>query len=845
MQFQTENENKCDNPTASKQKRRSGIMTSAALFKDPIKRKVIFLIIMFIILGLTLIGIEEPYLRKSQKHNSELENLNAQQSLGKILLNRLLKIEKDVILLTTVDDINHLANIKRTIDLDIKDVSSLLTVMQNGGLYRNILPVNKKYIKNITENIRINHISKKSQLIATQELWPKLDTIKTLVDNIEKTVRSSLTEQDPSFISGHKRNTLQLHNKLEKNISGFNQNANKIYYHTSYKIELLQNQMPKNRAFFEKTRYGVMIAIMMSGLWLCIDTLKQISRILKDRQTYESQLLASRKSVEQILEALPVGIALISKDKKIRQMNKAAMNILGLSDKNALIGQTCGTLLCSIETGECPMNLPFGTTFSNETYFRSPSGHKPAVLRKTISLKINNEPVVLEAFIDISERKFAEQALIENQHFINKILEAVTVGIVVVDATTHTIVDVNPAAVKMIGAHKESLIGADCGQWICPAFSGKCPITGHGHKVSDSEQEIKTVDGRNIPVIKNVAMTMLNGRIHLVESFIDISKLKRAEEKVLRLNSELEQRVIERTAQLEKTNDDLKTALRDLKETQSFLLQSEKMASIGQLAAGIAHEINNPVGFVRSNLNSISDYLSDLMTLIKAYESFNEVFSKTPPDQDFQDFLNKTKEIKMEIDLDFILEDLENVVSESMEGLNRIANIVADLKNFAHMDGDEADWADINSGIESTLNIVWNELKYKANVTKDLGQIPQVKCYPQRINQVIMNLLVNAAQSIEKRGDITVKTRKENGSVTIAISDNGSGIKAKNLNKIFDPFFTTKDVGKGTGLGLNVVYNIINNHQGYIEVDSTLGKGTTFTVFLPIEPVLKNNSSFN
>ena len=190
--------------------------------------------------------------------------------------------------------------------------------------------------------------------------------------------------------------------------------------------------------------------------------------------------------------------------------------------------------------------------------------------------------------------------------------------------------------------------------------------------------------------------------------------------------------------------------------------------------------------------------------------------------------------LEKEIDIDYLLEDVSSLVEESHEGLERIKTIVTDLKNFAHPGDDELRLADINKNLDSTLNVVWNELKYKATVRREYGQIPLIPCIAQQLNQVFLNLLVNAAQAIKEKGEICIRTQSDNGYVEIQISDTGEGIPPENLPKIFDPFFTTKDVGKGTGLGLHMVYSIVKRHNGTIDVQSEVGKGTTFTVRLPM-----------
>lgn len=272
----------------------------------------------------------------------------------------------------------------------------------------------------------------------------------------------------------------------------------------------------------------------------------------------------------------------------------------------------------------------------------------------------------------------------------------------------------------------------------------------------------------------------------------------------------------------------------NLKNSQAQLLQSEKMASVGQLAAGVAHEINNPTGFVSSNLKSLSDYHDDIGSLIELYRELIASLNGDLP-AGIKDLLGKIKSFEEEADIDFILDDIHDLIDESKEGTERIKNIVLDLKDFAHPGEDEVQTVDINSGIESTLNVVWNEIKYKATVKKDYGDLPPVECFPQQLNQVFMNILVNAAQAMEKQGEIRIATITDNDWIEIEISDTGTGIPADKLAKIFDPFFTTKEVGKGTGLGLNVAYNIVKKHNGDITVESELGKGTTFRIRIPIE----------
>lgn len=343
-----------------------------------------------------------------------------------------------------------------------------------------------------------------------------------------------------------------------------------------------------------------------------------------------------------------------------------------------------------------------------------------------------------------------------------------------------------------------------------------------------------------------------------IEVLQNVSERKFAEEALQVNQANLEQLITQRTSQLAQSNARLEEDIRRREEVEAELVrrnseltdvnqqfsamrqqlvQADRLASIGQLAAGVAHEINNPIGYIFSNFGSLQTYLTALFAMLDAYERAEPLIS-APAVRD--DLLA----LRKRIELDYLKEDIPVMMRESMEGIDRVRKIVQDLKDFSRVDnGLEWQWANLHHGIESTLNIVNNEVKYKADVVREFGELPDIECLPSQINQVVMNLVVNAAHAIgPERGTIIVRSGCDapTKTVWIEVADNGSGISAEVKARIFDPFFTTKPVGMGTGLGLSLAYGVINKHHGKIDVDSTPGVGTVMRITLPIhqtEPV--------
>jgi two-component system NtrC family sensor kinase len=345
--------------------------------------------------------------------------------------------------------------------------------------------------------------------------------------------------------------------------------------------------------------------------------------------------------------------------------------------------------------------------------------------------------------------------------------------------------------------------------------------------LSDTRDKVAGFEAGGVDYILKpfqIEEVLVRVRLHLgLRSARQLAEARNAQlQKEVEVRHAAEQALMKSYAELQEAKQQQDTLHRQL-------VQSEKMASIGQLAAGVAHEINNPIAFVSSNLGTLQDYIRQLLGMLTVYEELETVAVGHPGE------LQKARQMRETVELDYLREDVVSLLKESIDGVQRVRTIVQNLKDFSHAGEVERQLTDLHPGIESTLNIVWNEIKHKAQVKKEYGDILPIEAVPAQLNQVFMNLLVNAAQAIESYGVITIRTGQDSdsGGVWVEIADTGKGIEPEVLPRIFEPFFTTKPIGQGTGLGLSLSYGIIQQHGGSIEVQSEVGCGTTFRVRLP------------
>ncbi len=559
------------------------------------------------------------------------------------------------------------------------------------------------------------------------------------------------------------------------------------------------------------------------------------SGALMRRLNRRKQADGERQRLSEALKQSQEAIALAEADLQFAYVNPAFTRLFGYTAEE-LVGRPM-RLLQVVQPGngnpeETARMARESGLFRGEVLRRAKDGRDIPVLIKMAP--VFDEYRIVTGYVatmtDLSEIKHAEAELRESEEKFRAIFDQTFqfIGLLDIDGRT---IDANRTALALVGRTLADVVGKpfwDTPWWThSPELQARLKdAVGRAAKGEfvrfeafhpDGEGRIHHVDFSIKPVRD------ADGRIEmLIPEGHDISERKVAE-------TEARQRLEE----ISRINADLKALNTKLTQSQNQLIQSEKMAAIGVLAAGVAHEINNPVGFIQSNICTLGKYVGDFLKVVNAYEDAERRL------QDRKDAFADVHRLRQEVEFSYARDDVPGLLAESADGLARVTKIVKDLKDFSRLDmGEQWKVEDIHMGLESTLNIAWNELKYKCEIKKEYGCLPPVECLLLQLDQVFMNLLVNAAHAIEGHGTITLRTGTVGDRVWIEVADTGTGIPPENIKAVFDPFFTTKPVGKGTGLGLSVSYSIIEKHHGNIEVESELGRGTTFRIWLPIrQPV--------
>ena len=571
------------------------------------------------------------------------------------------------------------------------------------------------------------------------------------------------------------------------------------------------------------------------------DLARAFNAMAVDLQRNQRALEEMRDYADSILGVMSNALAVVGPDGAIERVNRSLCALLQRQESELIGRPLAGVISPEAEAvrkgfDQRPLSLELAPL---ELHLVDGQGQEVPVIFSAAPLHGAGGQLLGSVCVaqDISDRKRAEEQVLAGKLFLESVLNSMEDEVVIIHPDKGLVVDANRAFLSRLQTHRDEVLGRpaydlihNCSA-ICPRPAGECPLS----RVLETRRAAScehVVQGENGPErfmeiqicpILDLAGERVTEVVHVAR---DVTKQRQTARILEEFAGELEANnrlLVAQTAELE-------AAHTELKASQSRILQQEKMASIGQLAAGVAHEINNPMGFIISNLNTLGKYTARLMEYLEAQEQ--GLCAAAPPEQ-----REELAALRRRLKVDRIVDDLSALLGESLEGADRVKKIVQDLRSFSRLDQLECSETDLNECLESTLGIVWNELKYKVTLKKDYAaDLPRIPCFAQQLNQVFLNLLVNAGQAIKGEGKIEIRTWSEPDWVCVAIADSGCGIPQEVQNRIFEPFFTTKAVGEGTGLGLSISYDIIKKHQGRIDLQSTPGQGTTFTIRLPLHP---------
>ncbi len=779
---------------------------------EPIRRKVIFMVTVFS-LALAILVASDGFIQRSNRtYQRAQDNQTAKSRLGKIILNRLLRIELELNAMASVRDEKDLGILKDRIQNTLTDVRNVLAILQNGGVFENVLPVNFDDVNVIRERIPFFVKPDSGYNVEVINLTPKIVDIEQIAGRLTDAVQESINNRwakDPSALSGEI-------NLLEKQAQTFllrsRESADKIFYETQREIDRLVQRRNSVEQFFFLLRFSITGIIACLCLIMGIRTTRQIGAILEEREEAAQELRKAHENMELILETLPVGVVMVEKDHRVRHINEAALKLLETDNPADVLGKRCSDLFCRAADAACPLIDSDVASHDMEIELQTTRGEKIPVIKSAIFLDLKDEPVILEAFMDISARKDAESQLVEKQQFIDDVINSVPVGIAVIDAETHRVIELNEAALDMIGYSKQRAVGASCHEFLCPNEVGQCPITDHHETVDHSERILLTSTGESLNILKSVVATTVQGRTSLVESFVDITKRKKAEQETLIAKEKAEQA----SRALAKVNAELEESIALAKQMAE---KAERASSAkSEFLANMSHEIRTPLNGIVGMLNLLGE--TPMNESGVEYVEMASISAETLLSV-INDILDFSKIEAGRLDIEATPFDLKEEISKLMAV-------------FSRRTGDK--------DLELILRI-------------DARIPPAVVGDRVRICQVLNNLVGNAMK-FTPEGYVWVNVDLVDGNertatLDFSVTDTGIGIPSDKIDMIFDHFSqadasTTRKFG-GTGLGLAICRQLLKLMGGDLKVTSIQGQKTvfSFTLKLPVDkPMSRDEPPF-
>jgi len=776
--------------------------SAGKILAEPIRRKVIFMMAVFFAALAILIAGDEFMRRSNRYYQLAHDNQTAKSRLGNIILNRMLRVELKMTSMASIRDERDLHILKDRIQNILADIRTILGILQNGGVFENVLPVNFADVNVIRERIRFSVKPGSQYNLEVINLTPKIIDIEEIAGRLIDAVQARINNSGTNRAGALSREIDLLEKQAQTFLFRSRESADKIFYETRIEIDRLGQQRIRVDQFFFVLRFSLTGIIACLCIILGIRTTRQIGTILEEREDAARELKNAHENTALILEALPVGVVMVEKDRRVRHINRAALKLLETDNAADVLGRKCSDLFCRAVDAACPLIDSHVVAHDMEVELQTTTGKKRPVIKSAIFLHLKDEPVILEAFMDISERKEAECQLVEKQQFIDDVINSVPVGIAVIDAETHTIIDLNEMALNMIGYSKQRAVGASCHEFLCPNEVGQCPITDHHETVDHSERILLTSTGETLNILKSVVATTVQGRTSLVESFVDITQRKKAEQETLIAKEKAEKA----SRALATVNAELEESIALAKEMAE---KAERASSAkSEFLANMSHEIRTPLNGIVGMLNLLGDIPMNESGV--EYVEMATISAETLLSV-INDILDFSKIEAGRLDIEATSFDLKEEISKLMAVFSRRTG-------------------------EKELELI---LRVDARIP------PAVVGDRVRICQVLNNLVGNAMK-FTPEGYVWVNVdlvncNERTATLDFSVTDTGIGIPADKIDMIFDHFSqadasTTRKFG-GTGLGLAICRQLLKLMGSELKVSSIQGQKTVFffTLKLPVD----------
>jgi PAS domain S-box-containing protein len=831
-----------------------------------------------------------------KKIQSQLVNQVAKSNLGKSIIKKLILIKANLKDLESARDYKEINIIAEHNAKHLKAINQALNVLRSGGIFVDQMAANFGHVNQIKEKITYHPKAGTAYIMEVIDLSPKITELKNLAAKLyglkQQTINPNLAKPAPEqnmrfvFLSKQVGSVIQRSREI----------VNKIFYDTNRAIEKLQKQKTNFEKRFLLIGYGMAGLIFIVVVWLSVMTMRQVSKIINERKKYARDLAQAKATLDTIFKSMPVGIVTVDQNRRIQGANQTALRILDHKDEDSLKGLACSKVFeLSFEKG-CPLQSGC-SSYDNEIVMQAKNGSEVTLLKSAIPLEQGDETIILEAFMDITDRKQAEHELFEQKNFINAIFNQAPVGMVVIDKKTHRIININQRALEMVGGAADQALGSVCHDFICPAERGQCPITDLGQQMDDSERTLLGPTGHARPILKSVISLTLGGRECLVESFVDITVRKKAEDALQAQTAKLRAMITGMDAGV--VFADAKGIINEVNQGFCRIVGMAKEKILGRhidefhqgkikthltkmLTDFQNHQksdsvtLNRELGgrdfiFRIQPINRQGKYDGVLLTMVdvtELVEARRRAEEATTAKSEF--LANMSHEIRTP--LNGIL-GMANLLSDTglspqqaeytellTESTTALLEIINDILDFSKIEARklviEPHPFELGTMVENILALFTNQANQK-NVELILRQGPgiadQYMGDAGRIGQVLRNLVNNALKFTEK-GHVLVDLEKVSEKdaeqqVRISVQDTGIGISPDKLQVIFEQFSqadasTTRRFG-GTGLGLAISKELVELMKGKIKVSSVPKQGSTFSFTLPLSvlksPLAKKN----